>query len=109
MLTQLLSHALEQNFVFNPQIIIADFELAFLNAAKEMFPNARVKGCLFHFTQSSWKQTVLRGLKRQYNEIPEVRTFVQKLLSLPFIPLEDIMDVFNKIVANIPETDDEAD
>lgn len=33
--------------------------------ATACFPNFSIKGCLFPFTQSKWRRTVVRGLKRQ--------------------------------------------
>lgn len=37
---------------FNPTYIFIDFEKAVINAAKEAFPNAGLKGCLFHLMKN---------------------------------------------------------
>lgn len=50
LLTQLALHATQINRVFYPQHILSDFEIAFMNAARNVFPNSAIKGCLFHFT-----------------------------------------------------------
>lgn len=84
---------------------MSDFELAFLNAAQICFPNTQIKACLFHYTQSIWRQAVLRGLKRQYSEVIEIRNVIQRLLALPFIPVQDVEEVFDEIISNTPETD----
>lgn len=48
MLVQVKQHAEQLNYVLQPQYISADFELAFFNAARGIFPNSRIHGCLFH-------------------------------------------------------------
>lgn len=108
MLEQLRNHAVESNSLLSPQHVMSDFELAFLNAAQEVFPQCSTHACLFHYTQSIWKQTMARGLKVPYLEIPEVRHIIQYMLALPFIPLDDIPDVFDAIsdeAARIVEDD----
>lgn len=102
-LDRLKTHATELNLDFNPQIILSDFEIAFFNAARNIFPNSSVKGCLFHLIQAIYRQAVVKGLKSQYHDIPVIRDFIQKLLALPFIPEPDIEDVFDDIVDNMPE------
>lgn len=105
MLNQLIDHADRLNLRFRTEVIMSNFELAFLNAAQICFPNSKIKGCLFHYTQSIWRQTVIKGLKRQYSEVPEVRNTVQGLLALPFIPVEEIEEVFEQIVSSMGETE----
>lgn len=108
-LDRLKTHAAELNFELNPEIILSDYEIAFMNAARAIFPNSSIKGCLFHLTQSIYKQVVIKGLKSQYHNVSVIRDFVQKLLALPFVPEGDIQNVFDDIVETMPETssDDE--
>lgn len=40
MMGRIRDHASELNLNFNPQIIMSDFELAFINAARDIFPNS---------------------------------------------------------------------
>lgn len=104
LLNHLVLHAEQINRVFCPQYILSDFEISFTKAARSIFPNSQIKGCLFHFTQAVWRQTVLRGLKQQYsNNDSTIRDIIQKLLALPFVPEQDILDVFDTIVAEVPE------
>lgn len=102
-LNRLVIHASERNLQLNPQYILSDFEIAFMNAARSTFPNAQIKGCLFHWTQSVWRQTVLKGLKQQYGDNEIIRNTVQKLLALPFVPTNDVVDVFDNIVNEVPD------
>lgn len=34
-----------------PTLLISDFELAILQAMQTIFPDARIRGCLFHYGQ----------------------------------------------------------
>lgn len=106
MMMRLSLHETECQFDLNPQVIMSDFELAFMNAARATFDNSAIKGCLFHFTQAIWKKTVSLGLKPQYREDPAITKVVRELLALPFVPLDDIETVFDSIVATIPDEDD---
>jgi MULE transposase domain len=36
-------------FPFNPQFILMDYEIAAIKATQDIFPPARISGCLFHF------------------------------------------------------------
>lgn len=105
-LMRLFLHAGECNFDLNPQIILSDFELAFMNAARATFVNSSIKGCLFHFTQAIWKKTVVLGLKQQYKDDPATKNVVLEFLALPFVPVADIETVFDAIVATIQDNDE---
>ncbi len=54
-------------------MIQRDFELAAIQAAENVFPQAHVKGCLFHFCQAIWRKTQELGLAVTYKEDGEVR------------------------------------
>ena len=36
-----------------PDLIMSDYELAILNSVASRFPDSRVRGCFFHFSQVS--------------------------------------------------------
>ena len=87
MLNQLKSHASEMSLDLNPEYISSDFELPFMNAVRSVFPNSAVHGCLFHYSQSIWRNAVNKGLKVPFSSFPAVRSTIQCLLALPFVPL----------------------
>lgn len=93
------------NIALNPRIIMTDFELAAMNAGRHYFPNAEIKGCLFHFCQSIWRNVVQLGLKAAYNDEADrtVRDEVRKLMAIPFVPLEHVQEVFDSIAENVTE------
>nr|XP_018904398.1 PREDICTED: uncharacterized protein LOC109035279 [Bemisia tabaci] len=88
--------AAELDIHFSFQFLNTDFEAANINAVKEAFPNARIVGCLFHFSQSLWRQIVSRGLRADYlnTEEPELRRNLLELMALPFIPPADLVETF---------------
>lgn len=108
-LEHLRDHALERNLILNPQYISADFELAFLNAARHVFPGSQLHGCLFHLSQNIWKNAVNKGLKVNFNEMEEVKTVIRSLLALPFVPLTDITEIFDFIVNNLEDQEMDED
>ena len=82
---------------------MSDFELVAMNVFAEIFPNARVKGRLFHWAQAVWRNVVDRGLRQQFDQDEEIRKCVQQLIALPFVPTADVIDVFDQLSADAPE------
>ncbi|XP_072153351.1 uncharacterized protein [Bemisia tabaci] len=105
MLQQLLNIAGE--IAIAPEYVLTDFEQAAINAFRAAFPDAILRGCLFHFSQSIWRNIVSRGLRGAYmdRENPDRRRQMQQFFGLPFVPLEDLTDVFDDIVADIEDED----
>ena len=52
-------------FVF-PQKVLVDFEQAAANAYTSAFPQAHIKGCFFHSSQSILRKVSSLGLKQSY-------------------------------------------
>ena len=70
-----------------------DFEMAFINALRKVFPDARLIGCLFH-----WKQAIRRKLL-ELGFPKEVTSFIMKpgnLDLLTVLPLKDVATVDSK-------------
>jgi hypothetical protein len=88
--------------------IMMDFELANMNAVRRVFPLATVRGCLFHFDQTIWRHVVEAGLKNEYETVDSpVRRDVVTLMALPFVPLDDLVEVFEDITEEMdPRLDD---
>ena len=47
---------IQKRVCLNPQSISKDFERGAINAINDVFPQASVKECHFHYTQSVWKE-----------------------------------------------------
>ena len=76
--------------VFNPTKFILDFEEAMMLAIKSNFPSSIIKGCLFHFTKAIWRNCQRIGLASHYREDQLVRKFIKGLMTLPFVPVEEL-------------------
>ncbi|CAF3260105.1 unnamed protein product [Rotaria socialis] len=91
---------------FEPESILSDFESGTIKTIKEVFPNAVHRGCLFHFGQCVWRHIQDNGLSKKYQEDEYFRLNVRKLLSLPFVPTDNVAEAFD-IVAD--DFEDDAD
>lgn len=98
-LEHLRDHAQRLGFQLAPARIMLDFELAAMNIAREIFPDSEVIGCLFHLGQRIWAKAVEIGLKSIYDDRSHihhlaVKRSINMILAIPFIPLDDVVDVF---------------
>ena len=59
--------------IIDPKVIITDFELAAIKAFQFIYPKAQVKGCLFHFGQTLFKNLKKLGLVEAYLNDPELQ------------------------------------
>jgi hypothetical protein len=71
--------------------------LSVRKAVKIVFPNIKVTGCYFHFSQSHWRKIQELGLKSQYENDMLFKTQVKRITALPFLVLEDISGAWDKI------------
>ncbi|XP_034316249.2 uncharacterized protein [Magallana gigas] len=90
----LMNYCGEINVVFQPQIVMCDFEVAVRNVLQRVFPEATVKGCFFHFTQCIWKKTQSLGLATMYRNNDGVQKLVRRAASLPLVPINPVGDVW---------------
>lgn len=57
LLQTLLTHATKKKILLNPSSILIDFEQSMINAINDVFPQAQVKECHFHYAQNIWKKS----------------------------------------------------
>ena len=75
-----------------------DFEMATVKAVQQLFPNALVSGCFFHYTQCIWRKVQAIGLASQYNRgMSVVQKVVRRLAGLPLLKLTDVQEGFYSI------------
>ncbi|XP_052127756.1 uncharacterized protein LOC127750338 [Frankliniella occidentalis] len=99
-----LIHMCEQyHFHLQPEIIMQDFELAAMNAAKALFPNVQIKGCLFHFSQSIWRKVASAGLRDAFVDRDDstIRDNFRELVGLAFVPIAEVEQRFDEIKGNM--------
>ncbi len=76
---------------FQPDTVLADFELGLRNAIEEVWPSSTVRGCCFHFKQALWRNFHLFDLT------PDIRKSFQRIGAFHFLPLEDIPDAWDEL------------
>ena len=97
---------LKERRVMEPNSITVDFEKAAISSIEKNFPNSHTSGCFFHFGQCLWRKIQACGLQNWYNE-PRNAFLIKNLTALAFVPKEDIIDVFNELMASLDEETDE--
>ena len=79
---------------FNPSIVMCDFEKASRNAFISLFPYANIVGCWFHFTKALYEKVQKLGLGKLYQVNKEFKNWIHLLMSLPFLPEEEIRPTY---------------
>lgn len=74
--------------------VVMDFEPAVWKAFKDIFPAVKRKGCCFHWTQAVFRKIQNLGLAPTYRSKRNTATFLKELMSLPFLPAEQIPSTF---------------
>lgn len=78
--------------------IMTDFELAMRNALAEVFTGVKLRTCWFHFSQAAKKRASQTALLIPYLfQNAEARAIYYKLLSLPLLPADCILEEFKKL------------
>ena len=92
------------NRVLDPVCVQTDFEMAAIRAVEQSFPNADIKGCMFHYTQAIWRKTQQIGLAEQYKNDDSVKTWVRRAAGLPLLPMNEVQNTFVGSNANHPSS-----
>ena len=82
----------------DPKSIQIDFEQAFISAFKDIFPNAKINGCFFHFCQCVWRKIQSLGLQKMYSENSTFALQVKQLCALAFVPVHDVVYAFEELI-----------
>ena len=101
----LMATANRYGMQFQPTTICIDFEMAVIRAIHEVFPNSRIRGCLFHFSQALWRKLQNLGLTARYMEDEAFNRMVRRAAALPLVPPHQVDDVW---MMAMNEVDDEA-
>lgn len=70
-----------------------DFETGLINALRQEFPGAQIRGCYFHFCQAIFRKVQALGLHVTYRENEEIRQQVRMLMAIAFLPDEMVQPV----------------
>jgi MULE transposase domain len=78
----------------HPQTIMTDFELAAINSFCAEFPQARQRGCFFHFNQCVWRKIQSLCLARRYELDEEFALRARMIPSLAYVPPGNVIEAF---------------
>lgn len=87
----------------DPKVINCDFELAIMNSARAVFPNVSIAGCYFHLASNVRKQVAALGLREACDNDPEMACHARMLVSLAFVPPDDVEYAFETLADVMPE------
>ena len=62
------------------------FDLAVLQAFRDVFPRVILRGFVFHWTQCVYRMVLRLGLSTTYLAVGDTYALIRKLLALPFLP-----------------------
>ena len=86
------------------QEVVLDFEAAMWAGIWEVFPEKRVKGCVFHWTQALYPHVQSEGLQQaDYHNDLGTRTFIRILMALVFIPEAHILRMFLQLSSTVKD------
>jgi hypothetical protein len=93
----LMSGRRHKDYVSVLKTFMVDFEAAMWTALREVFPERKINGCCFHWTQAIWRHVQELGLSAAYRNDEGTNKFCRRLMSLPFLPQEHIPTMFASI------------
>ncbi|KAG0440364.1 hypothetical protein DMUE_1800 [Dictyocoela muelleri] len=74
----------------NPKFITIDLEMAAFLALKSTFPEPKIVGCFFHFTQLLFRRIQRLGMTKLYKENMKIREVFRIVIILAFFPIDNI-------------------
>ena len=90
---------------FYPELAIGDYERAPRNALRAIFTNLDVSGYLFHCSKAIWKKVNKLDLCSSYKRNSNLNNWIRLMMSLPLLPQDDILTVFQTLVGDTSSLD----
>lgn len=90
-------------FKFEAQSFMLDYEVALRKSLRTCFPEVVLKGCWFHYCQAIRRNIMIRfkSLMPLIRDNKTLRLCYHKLLALPLLPADAILNVFEKTESEI--------
>ena len=79
--------------------IVSAFEAAIWRTTRDVFGNITHRGCVFHWTQGIRRHMQEPGLAPVYVGQDAVLRYCRRIMALPFLPQDRIVDEFERIEA----------
>jgi hypothetical protein len=84
----------------DPGVINMDFEMGIINAARSVFPLARLCGCLWHLTRNMRCKLAEESLLGQYRTNPSFSLHCRSIIALAFVPTENLVPAFEALATS---------
>lgn len=81
----------------------ADFERSVHNVVEDLFENATIDGCRFHYKQCVYKNMGLAGCIPVFNNVQPFRQIMDRLYALSFVHDHQVVHVYEQYVAPLFE------
>ena len=75
-----------------------DFERAAIKSFQKYFPNAKIKGCLFHFGQALYKKLKKLQLSELYQNNQIFKRWIRLIFALALIPTANLMEGWQNVL-----------
>jgi len=89
--------------------ILVDFEKAAMNTFSAAYTTATLRGCYFHLCQIVMGKVSGIGLKAEYENNEDTRTFIRCLPALAFVPPQNVPEAFDLLADSMPQCIDRID
>ena len=92
---------------FNPEKFLCDFERGLANAIEQVWPDAQLHGCLFHYTQALYRKFRGLGGPTLFKGKEVVFDWLTHLYVLPHVPHEQISELLKDLDPDVFFNDQE--
>jgi hypothetical protein len=76
--------------------VILDFEMSIISALESVFPDASLRGCHFHLTQSLLRN-FSKDMHVMFKEVPEFALYTRSFFALAFVPPVNVQSAFAEL------------
>lgn len=90
---------------FKPKLIITSFEASLNYALRHTYKDASIGGSLFYYVQDIYKKVCKLNLNSEIEEDSDAKNTFYKLLMLPLLPVNTIVDAFKNIEQQAKESE----
>lgn len=90
---------LRDQFHFKPDKVMSDFESGMRNAITQIWINAHISGCFFHYKQALRRKFQSLGMKKIINSNRHAAITLKMIMSLPLLPKKFIIEGFSEVIS----------
>ena len=96
-------HVLATETNHTPLSISIDFEMAVIKASSIVFPNAVVKGCVFHWKKSLFANVGFKGCLPLFHENENFQVILDLIYALCMVPPTDVVLAWEEVIEPFAE------